>query len=412
MSGGEKQKIYGEAEAVLRNGRRVEAEGSICYTMPSPGSYPYQWLWDSCFHAIALAHIDPRFGQEELQTLLMRQFANGMVPHMTYWHEGPLHWYHWGIAGTSSITQPPMLAYATLRVFEKTQDEQFLQHMFQPLMNYYRYLLERRDPWKRGLVGIINPDESGEDNSPRFDALLHFTPAVSPEEHHARRFKLVETYRQSGFDESSMRDSFWVEEAGFNAILVANLDALAKLAQLVGHEEDAVFCREKSALVRDAMRTHLFEDGRFWSYAPFAHGGTRLKVATWTHFLPLFAGIYTPEEAKRVVEEDIRNEETFRAPFGIRTVSKREPAYSIGGYKEDDARAFGGDWRGAVWHAPHWFLFHGLNRYGFSDDAQWVRDMTHSLIARTGFREHIHPETGEGGGARDFTWGTLVLDME
>jgi len=28
------------------------------YHCPSPRSYPFQWFWDSCFHAIALTHID------------------------------------------------------------------------------------------------------------------------------------------------------------------------------------------------------------------------------------------------------------------------------------------------------------------------------------------------------------------
>src|SRR4051794_34932224 len=29
------------------------------YTCPSPDTYPFQWCWDSAFHAIVLARLDP-----------------------------------------------------------------------------------------------------------------------------------------------------------------------------------------------------------------------------------------------------------------------------------------------------------------------------------------------------------------
>ena len=43
-----------EAERVLRqNWREGAAEGRpYAYTEPSPGRYPWQWYWDSCFAAI------------------------------------------------------------------------------------------------------------------------------------------------------------------------------------------------------------------------------------------------------------------------------------------------------------------------------------------------------------------------
>ena len=34
-----------------------------------------------------------------------------------------------------------------------------------------------------------------------------------------------------------------------------------------------------------------------------------------------------------------------------------------------------------------------------------------ALVRKSGFREYYNPFTGEGYGAKDFTWGGLVLDM-
>lgn len=396
-----------QAREVLLKNRR--SEGTVHYTTPSKESYPYQWLWDSCFHGIALSHLDPEFGKEEMRTLLLRQCDNGLIPHIIYWKAGPLHWYDWGLAGTSSITQPPMLALAIARLFEKTKDTGFLHETIQPLINYYRYLLERRDPLGRGCVGIINPDETGEDNSPRFDTLLDFPPDVDAQTHHARRFELIEAYRASGFDERHMYDLFWIDDVSFNCILLANLEELILLAEKADRPQEVEYFRIRREKLREAMRKHMLHNGRFWSVAPFKN--IRLEVATWAHFMPLFAGLYTQEEAERVVQEELRNPETFRAPYGIRTVSKKEPSYRPEGFTDDTSRRFGGDWRGPVWFASQWFIYQGLLRYGFSEDAAWVRETTLQLIEKSGMREHFNPETGKGSGARDFTWGALALDM-
>src|SRR3989344_5180038 len=146
--------------------------GGHMYTQPSKDHYPYQWLWDSCFHAIILSHYDPAAAQEELRSLLSKQFADGMVPHIIYWTPGILHLFRWGMEGTSSITQPPMIAYAAWQVYRSTSDKSFLESLFPALFFVFPFPLHKPDPPQPPLIGIINPDESGEDNSPRFDSPL------------------------------------------------------------------------------------------------------------------------------------------------------------------------------------------------------------------------------------------------
>ncbi|HXS15240.1 MAG TPA: hypothetical protein VN711_03870, partial [Candidatus Saccharimonadales bacterium] len=69
------------------------------YTLPSTSSYPYQWFWDSCFHAIILSYFNPIDAKKELRALVSKQFANGMIPHMIYWQknsENDFPVIHWG----------------------------------------------------------------------------------------------------------------------------------------------------------------------------------------------------------------------------------------------------------------------------------------------------------------------------
>ena len=43
------------------------------FSVPSPRSYPWQWYWDSCFHAIVWRHFAPDHSRRELESLLASQ---------------------------------------------------------------------------------------------------------------------------------------------------------------------------------------------------------------------------------------------------------------------------------------------------------------------------------------------------
>jgi glycogen debranching enzyme len=392
--------IEAEAKKLLLENRR-ETDGQQ-YTIPSADHYPYQWLWDSCFHAIILAKYEPEAAKAEIKALLSKQFESGLLPHIIYWTPGILHLFRWGVEGTSSLTQPPMIAYAVLEIHRRDADTSFLRAVFPSLVSYYRYLLTERDPHEHHLASIINPDESGEDNSPRFDVPLGVGSDVSLKDHLAKRTELVDRNRECNFDaKTCMREFFWVKDVLFNVVLIENLRALSKIAAYLKHAEyERTFVRDAVA-VANAMREHMFAEGVYWS--TMGSDFRMLKVATWTHFVPLFAGLYTPLEAEAVVREHLSNAETFSAPFGIRTTSKQEAAYRS---HVDDF-----SWRGPVWMAVHWFIYRGLMRYKFEREAADIRTKSLALLERSGFRECFNPETGEGYGAHNFTWGALALDM-
>ena len=388
-----------EAHQLLRDNRRMV--NGYMYTVPSPTTYPYQWLWDSCFHIIVLAKLEPEAAIAEMRSLLAREFEDGMIPHMIFWSPRLLRPYHvgWGKKGTSSITQPPLLAQAAWEIYTHTNDTAFLKEFFPKILAFYKYLVEKRDPRDNHLVSIINPDESGEDNSPRFDIPMGLQSDISFFGHMYERQKLMRKNLVCNFDvEYCTRNHFWVKDVPFNAILVKNLSILADIADVLKEKEAAKYARLHEGLITNAMRTLLFEDGVYWS--AFGEKHELLKIDTWSHFAPLYAGLYTPKEAKALIEKYFHDPETFRSPFGIRTVSKKEESYRSDNF-----------WRGPIWWAPHWFLYHGLRNYGFDDEAEWLATVSYRLIEKHGFREYFNPETGVAYGAPKFTWGTLVLDM-
>jgi len=386
-----------EARRILESNRWTTK--GFQYTIPSHDTYPYQWLWDSCFHAIVLSHFSLEDAKKELISLVSHQFEDGMLPHMIYWVKAEAIKVDWGKNDTSTITQPPILAYAVQDVYERTSNKAFLEEIYPSMMRFYRYLVTKRDPLDHNLAGIINPDESGEDNSPRFDKALNVPFDISNETHFRRRLELVEANKACNFEvELCTSKNFWVKDVPFNVFLVENLKILGSLASLLGRTEDAEFCTLNAGLMTEAMREYMFEDGVFWSVMDADH--EKIRVETWAHFAPLFAGLYTQEEAKTVVPTHFHNPKTFYSPFGIRTVSMREESYSANGF-----------WRGPIWMSIHWFIYHGLLRYGFTAEAEDILKKSVKLLELSGFREYYNPETGEGYGAKDFTWGALVLDM-
>jgi hypothetical protein len=319
---------------------------------------------------------------------------------MIYWEPGVLHVFEWGVSGTSSITQPPMIAYAAWEVFKNTQDMEFLAAVYPATIAYYRYLVTSRDPRGANLVSIINPDESGEDNSSRFDAVMNVGHDISYDDHITERRKLVDANRAEHPDVSvRMREHFWVKDVPFNAILVKNLQILAHIAATLNDAIGEHFATTHADSIKNAMREKMFEKGVYWSTAGSDY--SKLYVETWAHFAPLFADLYTREEANALLQEHLHNEHTFRGQWGIRTVSRSEESYRPDGF-----------WRGPVWMAPHWFIYKGLMSYGFAEEASEIRTLSRSLLEKSGFREYFNPETGEGYGAEEFTWGSLILDMQ
>ena len=383
--------------------RNQRTTNGFQYTVPSPDTYPYQWLWDSCFHAIILTHFNTGDAKLEILTLLSKQFDNGLIPHMIYWDKESATDFpviEWGKKDTSAITQPPMIAYAAWQIFQKDQDKSFVKKIYPNLYHFYRYLLSERDPHGKHLIGILNPDESGEDNSPRFDIPLNLPPKHSFKENTRKRLNLVAQNIECKFDAPfCMRNFFWVKDVPFNAIMVKNLKLLAELAEKLSLEDDTKFFKSEAEKITEAMKKYMLDKEIFWS--TYGENYQKIEVKTWAIFAPLFAGILNQSEAKKLVEKHLLNPKEFWTNYSVPTVSIDEPSFDPKGF-----------WRGTTWIAINWFIYKGLLNYGFLDVAYEIRKSSTALLEKSGFREYFNPITGEGLGAKKFTWGGLVLDMD
>jgi hypothetical protein len=132
-------------------------------------------------------------------------------------------------------------------------------------------------------------------------------------------------------------------------------------------------------------------------------GSRRIPILTPTIFFPLAIEELAQKLATPVLDAHFDNASEFGAPLPIPSVEMGDPAFFTG---ETPFL-----WRGPTWAPTNWFLYHALKKRGFGERAERLRESLSELVRRSGFREYYDPISGEGHGARGFTWSGLLLDM-
>ena len=409
------------------------------YTRPAAGLYPHQWSWDSAFIAIANAHIDVERAITEMKSLFKGQWANGLLPHIVYhkysetYFPGPDFWrtdrcpHAPDEPKTSGIVQPPVHATAVLHILRCINDRDrahtFARMMFPRLVAWHDYLYCKRDPEGDGLVCIRHPWESGQDNSPVWDAVLKRiqpkpeeipsyrrkdTVFVSGDERpetsdYDRYVYLIKLFYDRNYDEAAIcRDTpFRVQDVLFNTLLIKAEQDLAEIARYL-HENPTKFENRAEWSAR-RMNEKLWDEkhGIYFDYDVVNQ--TILDVHVAAGFSPLYAGVPGREQANRIM--DYLNSFAF-CPIGencyaVPSYDRAAPGYSPKKY-----------WRGPIWMNINWLLYRGVRAYGYDAYADWIRRSMLELPARFGFYEYYDPDEGGGHGSKDFSWtAALVLDF-
>jgi hypothetical protein len=372
------------------------------FTCPAPPRYRHQWYWDSCFHAIVWSHFDPARARSELRTLLRGGRLDGFIAHTIFWHDAagwrraPLYATHsWRGDRASAHIQTPLLALAWERVAAASPEEpEFGTEALDALRLHYDWLEQHRDPDGDGLISIIHPDESGLDDSPKYDEVFgwmsHYLPGY---------IWLVERSRRLRYDSRTIIDRYdeHVEDVLVNVFYALALRALARLSG-----DESYLARAQRT--EEAILTHCWDEerGLFWDLAGRDH--TALRISTWSSLAPLALPSLPAPIARRLIEEHLLDPRRYLSPFGIPSVSMDEPSFRAGWHL---FRC----WRGPTWINTVWLLVPALRRWGYDEDADRILASCVAMIDRHGFREYYNPLNGEGLAARHFGWSTLIVDL-
>jgi hypothetical protein len=369
-----------------REGTRSRDGTRFAYTCPSPGHYPWQWYWDSCFTAISWRRFDADRSAQELRSLLAAQRDDGFIGHTIFWNQ-PLtgsRRYTYNVTSddatmTASI-QPPALAWAwRIAVGDPAAEPGIRRH--------HEWLADNRDLDGDGLLWIVQPDESGLDASNQFDPIwghrAHGLPGF---------LLLVRRNRRLGYD---LRRT---AKAGGPVCLEVLTNVLYNLSRLALGLPS----------LTEALVERTFDERRGLFVPQSRPAPNRTPPAAVAALAPLALPDLPEAIGRRLVEEHVLDPGRFWLPVPCPSVSADEPTFTLQDTGSIGLRRY---WRGPTWINTAWLVWLGLIRLGYDQPAAELAQRLAGAIVAMGLREYYQPYTGAGMGAVDFGWSTLVLEL-
>lgn len=306
-------------------------EGIFNTMWTTPDRLPHKkiWLWDSVFHSFGNKHISKELAYDSIRAVLTTQEEDGFIPHMAV-----------STGERSRITQPPVLAWGVYDLYEHFHDKGFLEEAYERLENYLKWNMENRDTnknrlfeWKVNKDSIVcRCDESGMDNSPRFDGVVE------------------------------------MDCIDFSCFMANEARCMEKMALALAKFSDAKYWNGVYKDIKNAVNDYLWDEEDKFYYDRILSNGRFKKVKTVASFLPLFAGICDTSRAKCLYNH-LTDDNSFNTELPIPCVSKDDPT-------------FGTDmWRGPVWINYNYMIIRGLKDYGYAELAKSIAQKTIDAIA-------------------------------
>jgi len=326
---------------------------------PSIIHYVGVWQWDAYFHALAYRHVEMHLAQDQIRIVLDHQREDGMIPDAIH-DEGMVTRLNFPV--DADVTKPPLLAWAAYKLYEEDGDREFLDEIYEPVVRWNNWWFEQNDLDGNGLCEYHHPFSSGLDDSPLWD------------------------------------DGMPVESPDLNTYLYLQQESLAKMASVIGKEEDAEMWRERAETVAQRMIEVAWdaESGFFWA----RRNGSRVNVRTPFNLFPLVTGQMPPDISDRLVAH-LTDERQFWSRYPVPSVAMDDPKYNPNQM-----------WRGPTWVNVNYLLIEGLQRSGYPDLSRELRQRTLDLICcRDDIYEYYHPVSGENppNAASMFGWSSAVF---
>ncbi len=361
----------------------LEANWRAPYTVPNAEVYPFQWLWDSCFHALVWADLgEPERAVSELAHLFRTQTASGFVAHVDYERDPAHHAAFWGCEGRSSITQPPMYGHAVAQLHRADVD---VSSLVAPARGGLGFLLDDRRRID-GLVVLCHPWESGGDDSPRWDRWC-------PGGWDVRRWydvkgDLLATVERTADGSPLANPAFRVASAGFNALVAFNAMELADVtgdAGLRGQAEELVVALDARW---DAVLGTWVDAGDSET--------TSGRCRTLESLLP--ALVSRRRDAVDAALAAMVDPTAHGGRCGPTQVHRDEPAFA--------ARTY---WRGPAWPQLTYLAWLAARRAGSPETADALASMLVAGATSSGWAEYWDADDGHALGAVPQSWATLAV---
>ncbi|WP_082633114.1 alpha-glucosidase [Lacimicrobium alkaliphilum] len=262
--------------------------------------------------------------------------------------------------------------------------------------------------------------ESGMDNAARFGFITSEQLKKYADKHYSGNLKTARQDWQVRFFENHASNgqllgfSINQESVELNAYLAMEKALLAKMARLLGRDEEAADWEAGAGRLAQRVNQCFFDAQSGFYYdrqidsADDNSGDCdgRLLITRGKGpegWAPLWAGIAGKNQARKVVQNMLAVDE-FNTLIPLGTASQTNPAYHPDIY-----------WRGRVWLDQWYFGVMALKHYGYTQQAgalaSALLEHAQGLKGNAAIRENYNPETGAMQGATNFSWSAAHLLM-
>ena len=313
----------------------------------------------------------------KMLSLFDYQAENGMVPDFIGYNKVRNNW---------RDSKPPIASWGAMNVYKVTGDKAFLDEIFDKLYRFHQWWYAERDHDHNGICEYGSTDgtliaaawESGMDNGVRFDD--------------TRMLK----------NEMEKAWSMDQENICLNSFLYVDKLTLSEMASILGKQELSEQLAKEAEVIKLYVQTKMYDSESGFFYDIRLNDRTPVKVMGAEGWLPLWAGIATPEQAESV-KNIMMDEKHFNSYLPLGTLDVSHPAL----------RPTFGYWRGPVWFNQVYFGITGLKRYGYVEEADLLtrKFMAHAqgLMTDGPIHENYNPLTGEVLNAPNFGWSSALI---
>ncbi len=289
-------------------------------------------------------------------------------------------------------SQPPVGSRVALEIYRRHRKTWFLDEVYEELLAWNRWWPEARecrgalcwgsDPETQTLDGTAHTwqaalYESGLDNSPMYDGVP--------------------------FDATT--NLLELADVGLTGLYVADCQALAEIATILGRPADAAELRARGEKYAAGLRGLWDEKAGIYLNRRTDSGEASPKVSP-TSFYPLMAGVPTPAQAERMVREHYFNPAELHGEWVIPSIAR-----NVAGFADQEY------WRGRIWGPMNFLVYLGFRNYDLPDARADLARRSHDLFMKSwradgAIYENYNAITGAGNDVTSsdafYHWGALL----
>jgi predicted GH43/DUF377 family glycosyl hydrolase len=343
--------------------------------------------WDTYFAAYMLSLDSKELAYSNAIAITNQITPSGFIPNFSS-----------ALGRSDDRSQPPVGSYIVKEIYKKYHEKWFLEDLFDRLVAWNRwwdnnrsvdgYLCWGSNPYpfppnfpdwlKEGVNNIQGAKwESGLDNSPMYDGILH----------------------------DSITNLMQLADVGLMSLYIMDCKALAEIAEILDQPKIVDELQLRIKKYTKSLQT-LWNDEFGLFLNKNLHTGKLSERLSPTLFYPMLAGAATQHQAERIINEHYFNPNEFHGEYTIPSIARNDVAYSDQNY-----------WRGRIWAPLNFLVYLGIRNYDLPEVQKDLVEKSKALILKSWKEEHAVYEnyngtTGEGGDIvnsdKFYHWGALL----